>query len=257
MPRLMTHLVANYPSPQEFSEALRAMLKANVEFLEIQLPFTNPVADGEVIYAANQAAREFDHSLQNILTNCCKIKHKDYPNSATKLMLVAYSTTVLYRNLAELVALLKDNGFSGLIIPDLPFGRSSEQSQLSQLCQEHQLQLVPVIARNTDEQRLEEIKTWLEPNQVIYAMARTGQTGEPTNLENPIIRNYLNALKSSLSEYQIAIGFGIKDKQQVENLNNQKLIAVIGTEIVRRINQAKEADCSIYDAVLEFLEELS
>lgn len=256
MPRLMTHLIANYPDPQGFREALRAMLETNVDFLEIQLPFTNPVADGEVIYAANQVAKEFEHSLPKILTNCCKIKQENQPSSATKLMLVAYATTVLCGDLAELVALLKDNDFSGLIIPDLPFGRSPEQTQLSQLCQEHQLQLIPVIARNTNGQRLEEIKTWLVTNQLIYAMARTGQTGEPTNQADLIISKYLYDLKHSLSDYQIAVGFGIKDREQVKDLNSQGFIAVIGTEIVRRISKAKQANSSIYDAVFEFLQEL-
>ncbi|MBE9183925.1 tryptophan synthase subunit alpha [Microcoleus sp. LEGE 07076] len=256
MPRLMTHLVANYPNPQGFCEALRAMLEVNVDFLEIQLPFTNPVADGEVIYQANQVAREYGDSLKKILNTCCQIKQNNFPHSATKLMLVAYGTTVLYRDLAELVALLKDNGFSGLIIPDLPFGRSPEQTQLSQLCQQHQLQLIPVIARNTEDQRLEEIKTWLEANQLIYAMARTGQTGELTNQADPIISKYLHGLKHSLSDYQIAVGFGIKDKEQVKDLNSQGFIAVIGTEIVRRISKAKQANSSIYDAVFEFLQEL-
>ena len=67
MPKLMTHLVANYPSPEGFQQALQAMFEANVDYLEIQLPFSNPLADGELIYKANQQALVFNQTLGQIL----------------------------------------------------------------------------------------------------------------------------------------------------------------------------------------------
>jgi tryptophan synthase alpha chain len=256
MQRLMNHLVANYPNPASFLDALKAMLEGNVEFLEIQLPFTNPVADGPDIYKANQIAVKYNHTLSEILAVCHRTKQK-YPNNKTKLLLIAYATTVLFRDLDELVVLLKDNSFSGLIIPDLPFGRSLEQVQLSKSCREHQLQLVPVIARNTSEERFIEIESWLDPNQLIYAMARTGKTGEVTDLSDLDMKNYLDRLKYFLGNYQIAIGFGIKDKLQVDKLNDQGFIAVIGSEVVRRITTADNNGSSVYNTVQQFLEELS
>jgi tryptophan synthase alpha chain len=256
MQRLMTHLVANYPNPASFLDALKAMLEGNVEFLEIQLPFTNPVADGPDIYKANRTAIECNHTLSEILAVCHQTKQK-YPNNKTKLLLIAYATTVLFRDLDELVLLLKDNSFSGLIIPDLPFGRSPEQVQLSKSCREYQLQLVPVIARNTSEERLIEIKSWLNPNQLIYAMARAGKTGRVTDLSDPDMQSYLDQLKSFLGDYQIAIGFGIKDKPQVDELNDRGFIAVIGSEVVRRITTANKNGSSIHNTVREFLGELS
>jgi tryptophan synthase alpha chain len=256
MSRLMTHLVANYPSPPLFHDAFKAMLDSQVEFMEIQLPFTNPVADGPAIYEANQIARDYGQSLAEILDICHQMK-QDHPKNKTKLMLVAYATTVLFRDLDELTVLLKKSSFTGLIIPDLPFGRSPEQSKLSQLFRQCDLQLVPVIARNTSQNRLSEIKEWLQNDQVVYAMARTGQTGEVTNLSDPVMKDYLDCLNSIMGDYQTAIGFGIKDKQQVEELNSQGFIAVIGTEIVRRIKAANINSCSVYDAVYQFLEELS
>lgn len=256
MSRLMTHLVANYPNPSLFYDAFKAMLDGNVECLEIQLPFTNPVADGQVIYEANQVAREYGQNLSEILAVCHRMK-QSCPSNETKLMLVAYATTVLYQDLEELTILLRDNSFSGLIIPDLPFSRSPEQAKLSKLCSQYDLQLIPVVARNTSHQRLNEIKEWLQHGQLIYAMARTGQTGEVTDLSDLAMKNYLNGLNSTLGDYQPAIGFGIKDKLQVEELNSQGFIAVIGTEVVRRIKAASMNQSSVYAAVHQFLEELS
>jgi tryptophan synthase alpha subunit len=47
MPRLMTHLVANFPDPKGYQEALKTMLEFGVDYLEIQLPFNHPVGDGK------------------------------------------------------------------------------------------------------------------------------------------------------------------------------------------------------------------
>lgn len=252
----MNHLVANYPSPEQFYDAMKAMLEGNVDFLEIQLPFTNPVADGPDIYDANQVAHKYGQTLSEILASCHQIK-LCYPSNKTKLLLIAYSTTILSRDLERLAISLKENSFSGMIIPDLPFNRSSEQLLLSKAFKEHNLELIPVIARNTSKHRLDEIKDCLTPNQVVYAMARTGQTGEMTDLSDPQMKDYLDRLKLSLNGYQVAVGFGIKDKLQVDELNNQGFIAVIGSEVVRRITAASSHGSSIYDTVHQFLGELS
>jgi len=52
----MAHLVANFPNPDGFAQALNTILSFNVDYLEIQLPFSHPVADGPTIHQANQVA---------------------------------------------------------------------------------------------------------------------------------------------------------------------------------------------------------
>jgi tryptophan synthase alpha chain len=257
MGTLMTHLVANYPDPEKFSAAFRATLDQNVDFLEIQFPFTNPVADGEAIYEANQVAVKFAHNLSQVLETCHQIKENNCPESKTKLLLIAYSTSVLSGNLTNLVELLKNNGFSGLIIPDLPFGRSPEQTELNQLCQAQQLQLVPVIANNTTEERLQQIKTSLQSNQPVYAMARSGRTGTITDFDNEEIKGYFNLLQDHLQDYQVAVGFGISNNDQVKQIRRWGFIPVIGSAIVRKIKSASDSNKDIYTTVKNFLQEVS
>ena len=238
--QIMTHLVANYPNPESFEQALLAMFEARVDFLEIQLPFSNPLADGPIIYEANQIALKYEQSLSQILENVSKIrkelKIKTDKKIKTKLLLMSYLTPILVLGMEKIVNLCLEFGFVGFIIPDLVFG-SVEQKTLSKLCQNHKMQLIPVVSPLTKLERLEKIKLELENGQIIYAMARAGRTGSVTNLCE--IQPYLDFLKQNLANFQIAIGFGIKEKSQVKFLNEQNLIAVIGSQIIREIQKVE------------------
>ncbi len=252
----MTHLVANYPSPVGFEQVLLAMLDAQVDFLEIQLPFSNPLADGPVIYGANQKSLQYQQNLAQILQKVQQIQKKYELKSGqkvhTKLLLMSYLTPILALGLENVVNLCRENNFVGFIIPDLIFG-SSEQKTLSKLCQNFQMQLIPVISPLTKLERLEKIKNELELEQIVYAMARSGRTGNATSLTE--IQPYLDFLKQNLAEFRIAVGFGIKEKSQVQFLNQQNLIAVIGSQIIREIQKVEnlENETEIYGQVRSFL----
>ena len=252
MPKLMTHLVANYPNPLGFSNAVSAMFESSVDFLEIQLPFSNPLADGPLIYEANQIGLTFGQNLAEILTQVSTIYKQK--NCKTKLFLMSYLTPILALGIENVVNLCGQNNFVGFIIPDLIFG-SPEQKELSQLCQNNEnqkMQLIPVISPLTTRIRLEKIKKELQLGQIIYAMARSGRTGNSTDLTQ--IQDYLDFLKENLAGFEIAIGFGIKEKSQVEFLNQQDFIAVIGSEIIRQIQTAEQNPSLIEEKIKSFLE---
>ena len=63
---LMTHLVVGYPSIEANIETIKAMQDAGVDYIELQIPFSDPIADGKTILSANQAA----------LINCCSCLHR-------------------------------------------------------------------------------------------------------------------------------------------------------------------------------------
>jgi tryptophan synthase alpha chain len=245
---LMTHLVANYPNPDLFKDALGAMFDNQVDFLEIQLPFSNPLADGEMIYQANQIALSYNHNLYQILE-----KIKKPSDCTTKLLLMSYITPLLQYGLENLAMALSQKGFSGAIIPDLIFG-SPEQREFSELGKKYSFDIVPVISPLTSQLRLQKIMTYLNPGQVIYAMARSGRTGEQTELSG--IQNYIDRITKSLAGFRIAVGFGIRNKQQVNYLNNQNIIAVIGSEVVRQIKTASDNQTSIRQTITDYLSTL-
>ncbi|MEI6729293.1 MAG: tryptophan synthase subunit alpha [bacterium] len=252
MSQIMTHLVANYPTPELYQQALEAILKKNVAYLEVQFPFSHPVGDGTVIYEANQVALKNNQDLKSTIEMAAQTKYK--MGSKTELILMGYLTPFLDFGLENFANLLRKNAFKGAIVPDLAFG-SGEQVELSNLFKQD-LDLIPVISPLTSTIRLGKIKNWLQPDQIVYATARSGQTGSQSNLEDQQTKTYFEFLKSELAAYKIAIGFGIKTKEQVQFLNRQDFIAVIGSQIVREINQAVQSKQSTSKQLQDYLETL-
>lgn len=252
--KLMTHLVINYTDPKVFEEALRANLDAGVEYLELQLPFTNPVADGPVIYEANQAALKYDN---RIIENLDKIGDflKEYDKQKglkTKLLLMSYFTPAISFGLANLVDVLERNNFSGLIIPDLGV-QSVEHGQLTDLLKESGLELIPVISPKTSLERIEKIKQRLQDGQLVYGVARAGKTGNATDMQDPEFLTYLDFLQTNLQGYELAVGFGINEKKQTDFLNDRDIVAVIGSQIVRIIKEALESGEQVEQKVKDFI----
>jgi len=280
----MTHLVANFPDKNSFFEALKAMFKNNVEYLEIQIPFTHPLADGPTIYEANQKALPNFDSIETTFTEVSKIK-KEFPGCQTKLILMSYTTPVLHfgikknfptnietRNgvqsypagigaescssLKLLVEKMKEYNFFGFIIPDLTFG-TSEQIELSKLCKENNLEFIPVISPLTSKIRIKKIKPFLSQNQTIYATARTGKTGSQTNLEGKEVTKYLEFLKENFADFKLSLGFGIKEKSQVQFLREKGITPVIGSQIVRIIEKADLENLNVFDEINKFLKQVN
>jgi tryptophan synthase alpha chain len=254
-PELMLHLVANYPSEEDFLEALEVMFQENVDYLEIQIPFIYPIADGPVIFEANQKALETRKTLPEIVEKVTETKNKFYPNSSTKLILMSYSTPVLNFGIQKTIDLIKENGFFGFIIPDLTIG-SPEQLEFNKLCKASGLEFIPVVSPLTSDFRLKKITQNLTPNQVVYATARTGKTGEKSDLQSPELIEYLDRLKNSLNGFKPALGFGIKEKSQVDFLTEKGFISVIGSQVVRVLKSCEEENLGTKDQLRGFVKSL-
>jgi len=247
---LMTHLVANFPDPTNFKIAFKAMLEAQVKYLEIQLPFSNPVADGPINYEANIKALEHDPSLENILSSINEIFD---PNTHhTNLVLMSYITPLQHLGFEKLCQKLRESNFKYLIVPDLTFG-TSEYAELQLNCSKDKLSIIPVLPLNISQKRLEQIKPTLIPNQPVYIMARNGTTGKITELDQ--LQEQFVDLKSRLPGFNLCIGFGIQNSDQVKTLHNLNLTPVIGSAITKLISESNQEN--LEQNLQDFLKSLS
>jgi tryptophan synthase alpha chain len=206
----MLHLVANYPDPESFVQILEVILESQVAYLEIQLPYYNPLGDGPLIFEANSKALEFNHSLERIADSISQVF--DPKKHSTKLALMSYFTPIYGFGLENFVKVISPT-FQSVIIPDLAFG-SSEHLELNQLCKDENIHIIPVISSNISPKRLEQTKEYLNPGQVVYCIARFGKTGQTTDLV--AIQKYLDKVKTGFNQYQVAVGFGINNSDQIK-----------------------------------------
>lgn len=221
--KLMTHLVAGYPSLAESEKIALALARSGAALLEIQFPFSDPVADGPVIAAANATA------LKNGVTvkNCFAMVRRVAARAGAPVLIMTYFNIVFAAGAELFCRRARAAGAAGLIVPDYPCDEESS-NHLIRYCKKYRLDFIPVIAPNTRPDRL---KTVLRHGSgFVYCVARRGTTGKKTAID-PSIAHYLKRVRL-LTRLPLAVGFGLSEKAQLTALQPHADIAVIGTALM-------------------------
>lgn len=219
---LMTHLVLGYPSFEENEKAIEAMAQAGVELVELQIPFSEPSADGPVIVRANAASLERGTKVTPCFEFAKKVCAK-YPK--INFLFMTYSNLVFAKGEAAFLEASKDAGIKGFVLPDLP---PEESVDWRADCQKAGLDNVLIMTPTSTDERLAKIGQ--ESTGLVYSVGRKGVTGLATAFDEEIetqIARYRRATKLPL-----AMGFGVKSPEDVAFLSGKVDIAVIGSKLI-------------------------
>ena len=224
----MTHIVAGYPTLEKCERLAVIMAESEASFLEIQIPFSDPVADGKTIAEANQHALNNGTSVQN----CFALAQRLSKKIKIPILLMSYFNIPFRYGLEKFCRKARASGCYGLIIPDMPIDEEPYEHYRT-LCKKYRLHSIEVISPLTTGKRLQKIA--VHASGFVYCMARTGTTGERKNLGSTLIR-YLQKVRKYIT-VPLAIGFGISKKSHVKNLSKKADIIVIGSKILNLYNQ--------------------
>ncbi|MBU0577011.1 tryptophan synthase subunit alpha [Patescibacteria group bacterium] len=222
---LMTHLVAGYPSLKASEELALVMSKAGADILEIQIPFSDPIADGHVIAEAN--AKALQQGVK--VSDCLKMIGRLSKKVSTPIFIMTYFNVVFHFGVDKFCKLASEKNVQGLIIPDYPFDEE-ESNGLIASCKNHSLSFVPVLAPNTRPDRMREVLK--QGSGFVYCVARVGTTGSKTTIDKKTIQYLKNVRK--LSNIPVAVGFGLSEKVQMKAIEPYADIAVIGTALIKQ-----------------------
>ena len=149
--QLMTHVVAGYPSLQANEELIRLMARRGVRLIEIQIPFTDPLADGPTIMRANQAALDAGITPDQCFDLCAKLsKELD-----VAFMFMTYANIPFASGMERFLDQASASGASGVILPDLPW--DEVDGDYAEMAREHGLHPVMVISPDTEGPRLDAV----------------------------------------------------------------------------------------------------
>lgn len=221
----MTHLVLGYPSFNVNREVIEQMVENGVDLIELQIPFSEPVADGPVILKANQDALQQKVSVQECLDFAAEITGKyDIP-----FLFMTYYNILFKFGVANFVNRARQIGIQGFIIPDLPPEEGEEYLSSMKSCG---LAPVQIYAPTSTTERMR----YLADNGAgfIYCVARRGVTGKKTDFDTDF-NEYLSRCHSA-TDLPLAVGFGIRDRDDVAYLTGKAEIAVIGSETIRLVD---------------------
>jgi tryptophan synthase alpha chain len=134
---LMPYLMGGFPNQETASAVSEAYADAGADLIELGIPFSDPLADGPTIHAADTAALAAGATLESVLETCAAV------GSRIPVALMAYANMVLAKGIQEFAALAAGGGASGVIVPDLPL---EEQGPIGEALDEQGIALIPLVA---------------------------------------------------------------------------------------------------------------
>jgi tryptophan synthase alpha chain len=224
---LMTHIVIGYPSLRESWALAHSMVEAGVDLMELQIPFSEPMADGPVILKANQDALAAGATVSKCLEFASDLA-KQVP---IPLLYMSYYNIVFKHGAQRFAGEMKRAGLYGAIVPDLPIEEGAEYA--SAMAAEG-LAAVPLFAPNTPEPRMRLLAEG--GSGMVYCVARKGVTGAKTDFSSEL-GDYLARARRATA-LPLAVGFGLKNKADVDFLRGKVDIAIIGTESLRILEES-------------------
>lgn len=222
---LMTHIVLGYPSMAESRKIVRHMVEAGVDLMELQIPFSEPIADGPVILHANQRALAAGATVDG----CFELARELAQELPIPFVFMSYYNVAWKRGLARFAAETRAAGLYGAIIPDLPF---EEGEALFSAFDKEQLDPVFIFSPNTPDVRMRAIAE--RARGLVYCVARKGVTGSSTEFTD--LDEYLARCRKATS-LPLALGFGVKSRADIAAITGQVDIAVVGSETIRVVDQ--------------------
>ncbi len=238
----VAYVMAGDPDYDTSLEIVKGLPDAGVDIIELGLPFTDPMADGETIQLAGQRALAGGMTLEKTLNLARSFREGD---DTTPIVMMGYYNPIYSRGVARFLEDAKSAGIDGLIVVDLP---PEEDAELCIPAQEAGLNFIRLATPTTDDRRLPKVLT--NTSGFVYYVSITGITGA-AEAEASDVSPEVARIKAK-TDLPVIVGFGIKTPQASQAIASVADGAVVGSAIVARIG-AGEAPAD----VLEFVKGLA
>lgn len=227
---LMTHVVVGYPDLNTTIALVKAMVRAGADFVELQIPFSDPLADGPTIMLACERALRQGTKVREAFIVARKLSNK----VSVPLLFMAYFNTIFVYGVEKFCRDARLAGISGLIVPDFPIEEEGCE-HLAKRAKINGLHLIRVIAPASTEVRLR--KNSAVAGGFVYCSSRQGITGAEKELSSGLAK-YLRKVKE-IFNIPVAVGFGISTRSHIRQISLYANIAVVGSAIINVINKSK------------------
>lgn len=245
MIKLMTHVVIGYPSLKDTVKIVKTMTRQGIDMIELQIPFSDPLADGPTIMWA----------CEKSLANGTKVKDafivmKQLSNQVSiPLLFMSYYNIVFKYGVEKFCQDAENSGAYGLIVPDMPIDEENEEHFFA-ACKKYHLHNIQVISPASTDERLR--KNAKVESGFVYFTAHQGITGVKNKL-NPNLISNLRKIRKFFS-VPIAVGFGISKKEHIDKLKDSADIFVVGSAIIDLIEDNKDG---YLNKIVNFIGKLS
>jgi len=223
-------ITAGDPSLAVTEELVLSMAAAGADLIELGIPFSDPIAEGEVIQRADERALSAGTTTDRIFDMVERLRHKcDVP-----LAFMTYVNPVFTYGTERFMQRCQAAGIDALIVPDLPF---EEKGEILADCQRYGVALISLIAP-TSHDRIRMIAS--EAQGFVYCVSSMGVTGVRAEIGSQV-GEMVRMVKQD-RDIPCAIGFGVSTAEQARQLVQLADGVIVGSAIVRIIEQYGQ-DC--------------
>lgn len=228
---LNNYLVAGYPTFDHSLQAIKEVVKAGADMIELGIPYSDPVADGKVLQSAHEISLERGMTPPMALELAREVRESvDVP-----LLIMTYYNPILQYGERRFCQDCREAGVDGLLVPDLPL---EEAQELRKMALDADLDFVHFLSLNSSCRRIE--GTAKVASGFIYLFSVMGVTGERSSLDSRI-RIPLERIRK-ITGTPCCVGFGISSPHQVRLLKDLGVDGiVVGSGVVGRQKEGYES----------------
>lgn len=234
---LSLYFCAGAPTLDSTANVILAMQKRGIDFIEVGIPFSDPLADGPVIQTAATKALHNGMSLRTLFSQLSDIKDKvDIP-----LILMGYLNPILHYGIEEFCRSCAQSGVSGMIIPDLPFHDYLET--VKPIADKYDLRVIMLITPETSDDRIRFIDE--NTDGFIYMVSSDAITGAQKSFDEAK-QEYFRRIDAMNLHNPRMIGFGISNAQTLKAAQDNAAGAIIGSKFVTLLDETGgDADAAL------------
>lgn len=219
-------VTAGYPELNSAVKIVPELEKAGVDLVELGIPFSDPLADGETIQEASAIALKNGMTLDILFEQLKEIKKQ----TRIPIVLMGYFNPILRYGVAHFLARCAEFELDGLIIPDL--SPEIVEAEHAAVFKKYGVPLIFLITPETPVERVRKIESFSKA--FIYLVSSASTTGGKKGFSNEQVRGFQKIARLSLS-VPVLIGFGIHDHQTFSTVCNHSQGAIIGSAFIRSL----------------------
>ncbi len=220
---LSVYFSAGFPQKNDTKTILKSLDAHGVDFIEVGLPFSDPLADGTTIQYSSSVALANGINLDLIFEQLEEVKEE----INTPLVLMGYLNQVLKYGEKEFCQKCQDCGIETVILPDLPM--IEYENHYKALFAKYGISNVFLITPQTSDERIRKIDQMTDA--FIYVVASSSITGAKGEISDEQIA-YFQRIKAMNLKSMLIVGFGISNNTTFRKACEYMNGAIIGSAFI-------------------------